>query len=43
MSGRVAAQIHDVLPAKVIVETMVKEASDIMIRNASLVNSKSKL
>lgn len=43
LSGRVAAQIKDILPAKEIIDNMVKDASDIMTRGASLVNSKAKL
>ena len=35
--GRVAAAIHDVLPAKVIVENMVNDAVAILERGASLI------
>lgn len=35
--GRVAAVIHDVLPAKVIVEDMVNDAAAILERGASMV------
>jgi hypothetical protein len=38
-AGRVAAQIHDVLLAKEIVDNMMNDASDILIRNAALVNN----
>lgn len=37
LMGRVSALIHEILPAKVIVETMVNDAAEIMERNASLV------
>lgn len=43
LSGRVAAQITDILPAKEIVDNMVKDASEILTRGASLVSPKSKL
>jgi len=37
LMGRVSALIHDVLPAKVIVDNMVNEAAAILQRNAALV------
>lgn len=37
LMGRVAALIHEVLPAKVIVDNMVNEAAAILEKNASLV------
>jgi hypothetical protein len=37
LMGRVSALIHDVLPAKVIVDTMVNDAAAILQKNASLV------
>lgn len=37
LMGRVAALIHDILPAKVIVESMVNEAAAILEKNGSLV------
>lgn len=40
--GAVAAAIHDILPARVIVERMVNEAAEILSANATLV-SKPKL
>jgi NAD(P)H-dependent flavin oxidoreductase YrpB (nitropropane dioxygenase family) len=43
LSGRVAAQIHDILPAKEIIDNMVRDASQILIHGASLVSTKSKL
>ncbi|KAL0954033.1 hypothetical protein HGRIS_005187 [Hohenbuehelia grisea] len=43
LMGRVAAVIHDVLPAKVIVDNMIKEASELLQRGASLVSVGSKL
>ena len=41
--GRVAALIHEVLPAKVIVENMVNDAAKILQENAAKVSVKSKL
>jgi len=43
--GRVSSLIHDVLPAKVIVDNMVQEAVDILTHGASLLKGhpKSKL
>ena len=41
--GRVAALINDVKPAKEIVDEMVKEAAEILQRNASLVKVNAKL
>jgi len=41
--GRVAALIHEVLPAKVIIDQMVGDASKILIQNASLVSPRSRL
>jgi hypothetical protein len=43
--GRVSSLIHEVLPAKVIVDNMVQEAADVLSRGASLVKvqGKSKL
>ena len=43
MTGRVAAQIHEVLPAKEIIKGMVNDAARILKHNASLVNPKAKL
>ena len=43
LSGRVAAQIHDILPAKEIIDNMVQDASQILIRGASLVSTKARL
>ena len=43
LTGRVAAQIHEVLPAKKIIEDMVEDAARILMHNASLVNPKAKL
>ena len=43
LMGSIAALIHDVLPAKVIIETMVADAARIMQENASLVSMKPKL
>ena len=42
-TGRVAAQIREVLPAKKIIEDMVNDAAGIMKHNASLVMSATKL
>lgn len=41
--GRVAALIHDILPAQQIVDDMVSDAAKILQQNASLVTIKSKL
>lgn len=41
--GRVAALIHDILPAQQIVDDMVSEAATILQQNASLVTIRSKL
>jgi len=43
LTGRVAAQIHEVLPAKKIIDDMVNDAARIMKHGASLVNPKTKL
>jgi len=43
LTGRVAAQIHEVLPAKKIIDDMVNEAATILRHNGSMVNSKAKL
>ena len=43
LMGRVAALIHDVLPAQQIVDDMVSDAAKILQQNASLVTIKSKL
>ena len=43
LTGRVAAQIHEVLPAKKIIDDMVNDAARILKHNASLVNTKAKL
>ena len=43
LTGRVAAQIQEVLPAKKIIEDMVNDAARILKHNASLVNPTSKL
>lgn len=43
LTGRVAAQIHEVLPAKKIIDDMVNDAAKILKHNASLVNPKAKL
>lgn len=40
LMGQVAAMIHDVLPAKVIVEQMINEAAEIISNNASFINAK---
>jgi len=37
LMGRVSALIHEILPAKVIVDNMVNEAAEILEKNASLV------
>ena len=41
--GRVAALIHEVLPAKQIVESMVNDAAQIMQTNAARLSVKAKL
>ena len=41
--GRVAAVIHEVLPAKVIVDNMVKDAVEQMYKHASHITAKPKL
>jgi len=42
--GRVSALIHDILPAKVIIDNMVEDASKMLLEGSSLVtSSKSKL
>jgi hypothetical protein len=38
--GRVAALIHDVLPAQQIVDNMVNEASELLLRGGSLVQNR---
>ena len=43
LTGRVAAQIHEVLPAKKIIDDMVNDAAAILKHNASLVNPKARL
>jgi hypothetical protein len=43
LTGRVAAQIREVLPAKKIIDDMVNDAAVIMKHNASLVRSATKL
>jgi hypothetical protein len=43
LTGRVAAQIHEVLPAKKIIEDMVNDAARILKHNASLVTPTAKL
>jgi hypothetical protein len=43
LTGRVAAQIREVLPAKKIIDDMVNDAARILKRNASLVNPQAKL
>jgi hypothetical protein len=43
LMGRVASMIHDVLPAKVIIDNMVEDASKLLLHGASLVDTKSKL
>jgi len=43
LTGRVAAQIHEILPAKKIIDDMVNDAAKILKHNASLVNPKAKL
>lgn len=41
--GRVAAQIHDVLPAKTIVDNMIKEAVEQIQKGSAHISVKSKL
>jgi len=41
--GRISALIHDVLPAKTIIDNMVKEAAEIFQHNAAMVQVKAKL
>jgi hypothetical protein len=41
--GRVAALIHDILPAKQVIDSMVDDAAEIMTRNAALVQNVAKL
>ena len=41
--GRVAALIHDVLPAKDIVENMVNDAANIITENAAKISVRAKL
>ena len=41
--GRVAAMIDEVLPAKTIIDNMVKEAAAILQANAAKVNTRAKL
>jgi len=41
--GSVSAVINDVLPAKTIVDNMVKDAAEILQQNAARVSVKSKL
>jgi len=43
LMGRVASMINDVLPAKVIIDNMVSDASEIMLQGASMVSVKPKL
>jgi len=43
LMGRVASEIHEVLPAKQIIDGMISEAVDVLQAGASLVQSKSKL
>ncbi|PCH36286.1 2-nitropropane dioxygenase [Wolfiporia cocos MD-104 SS10] len=43
LSGRVAGLIHDILPAKTIVENMVNEAAQVLQAGAAKVNVKAKL
>jgi hypothetical protein len=43
LMGRVAALIHDVVPAKAIIDTMVEEASRVLVLGGSMVTSKAKL
>ena len=43
LTGRVAAQIREVLPAKKIIEDMVNDAARILKHDASLVNPTAKL
>ena len=41
--GRVSALIHEVLPAKVIIDNMINEAAKIIQENAARINVKAKL
>ena len=41
--GRISALIHEVLPAKVIVENMVNDAAEILSSNAAKVKVQAKL
>jgi hypothetical protein len=41
--GEVAALIHDILPAKQVIDSMVNDAAEIMTRNAALVQVVAKL
>lgn len=41
--GKVAAQIHEVLPAKTIVENMISDAVQQLQGGSSLISSKAKL
>jgi hypothetical protein len=41
--GRVAALIHDILPAKQVIDSMVNNAAEIMTQNAALVQNTPKL
>lgn len=43
LTGRVAAQIREILPAKKIIEDMVNDAARILKHNASMVDPKAKL
>jgi NAD(P)H-dependent flavin oxidoreductase YrpB (nitropropane dioxygenase family) len=43
LSGQVASQINDIIPAKQIVDDMVRDASQILVNGAALVTIKSKL
>jgi len=43
LTGRIAAQIHEILPAKKIIEDMANDAARILKHNASLVDPKAKL
>ena len=41
--GRISALIHDVIPAREIVENMVNEAAQVLTENAAKVTVKAKL
>ena len=43
LTGRVAAQIGEVLPAKKIIDDMVNDAARILKHNASLINPQARL